>query len=135
MRALDTPLLLDLLRGSPAARRMIRSLGPGDFATTEINLWELTARAYEEGPRGLQARLAAVERLRRKLTVLAVDRASTEAFGRLRPKASRGRATLTDLVAATLLAHGVTEWVTTRSIWPSRAIGSLRVTHYADGEH
>jgi hypothetical protein len=73
MKALDTPILIDLLRGRPSAIKAIRALSGDELATTELNLFELGLLARANGAAHPEKRLAAVDRLRRKLTVLPVD--------------------------------------------------------------
>jgi predicted nucleic acid-binding protein len=51
MKALDTPVLLAILEGVPAARDLLRRLKGSELATTEANLLELTLLA-SAGPRG-----------------------------------------------------------------------------------
>ncbi len=84
MKALDTPVLLALLHGTPRVRDQIRRLRASELATTEANFLEL-AHLIASGPAKLRkARLNALTRLRQRLTVLPIDcRASEEAARRL----------------------------------------------------
>jgi predicted nucleic acid-binding protein len=80
MKALDTSVLLALLEGDRSAKDLIRKLGGVEIATTEANLLELAYLA-SKGPARVRARRReALDRLRRKLTVLPIDqRAVSEA--------------------------------------------------------
>ncbi|MGI0055220.1 MAG: PIN domain-containing protein [Thermoplasmata archaeon] len=73
MKGLDTPALLALLHGEGATKSILRSWAGEELATTELNLLELTAIALSGSPKGRSARLEALGRLRRRLTVLPVD--------------------------------------------------------------
>ena len=77
MKALDTGVLLALLEGSSRAREQIRKLRGSEVATTEANLLELAYLAAEAPAKARGARLAVLERLRQRLTVLPVDARST----------------------------------------------------------
>ena len=80
MKALDTGVLLGLLEGSSRAREAVRKLRGSEVATTEANLLELAYLAAEAPPKARTARLAALEKLRQRLTVVPIDaRASREA--------------------------------------------------------
>ena len=125
MKAFDTPVLLDLLRGAPSARRFVRSLGNEEIATTELNLWELGVLAIQDKTPGRERRLAALGRLRRKLLVLPIEARSVEAALRLTPTASRSA-----LIRGTLEAHGCTEWVTVREVASPTGRGPLRIVEY-----
>ena len=82
MKGLDTPVLLALLEGDPAARDTVRRLRGHELATTEVNLLELTVLAGMTGSRVGAARRSAVSRLRRKMTVLPIDSRAIEESGR-----------------------------------------------------
>ncbi len=99
MKALDTGVLLALLEGSPKARELVRKLRGSELATTEANLLELGYLAERPGHRETSARLAALERLRQRLTILPVEgRAIHEATLRL----ARGYRRLAPSVVAML---------------------------------
>jgi len=99
MKALDTGVLLALLEGSPKARDQVRKLRGAEVATTEANLLELGYLAAAAPPRARSARLAALERLRQRLTVLPVDpRAMQQAL----PRVARLGEKLSPTVAAML---------------------------------
>jgi predicted nucleic acid-binding protein len=132
MIALDTPVLLDLLRGAPAAKQLIRSLRSEEVATTELNLWELGLLALEDRRAGRERRLAALERLRRRLVVLPVDSPSVSAALRVRRSNPVARSLTSELIVGVLEAHGCTEWVTAAGASPRRTPGSMKVVEYAD---
>ncbi|MFY9717388.1 MAG: PIN domain-containing protein [Thermoplasmata archaeon] len=84
MKALDTPALLALLEGNPRVRQLLKKWRGEEVATTEVNLLELAFLAAHSSSRGRAHRMAALGRLRRRITVLGVDsRAVDEAFRRL----------------------------------------------------
>ncbi|MFZ0699548.1 MAG: PIN domain-containing protein [Thermoplasmata archaeon] len=81
MKALDTPVLLALLQGAPTAKALLKSLSGEELATTEANMLELSALAARSDSR--TSRIRALERLRRRLTVLPIDpQAVVEVTGR-----------------------------------------------------
>jgi predicted nucleic acid-binding protein len=112
MKALDTPVLLRLLRGDGGARQLVRKLHGEEIATTEWNLLELELLARWDPQPGREHRRAALEKLRRRLTVLPIDERSVEAVAALR--GSSGPASSIALVAilGTLESRGCTEWFT-----------------------
>jgi predicted nucleic acid-binding protein len=113
MKALDTPVLLAFLRGSPGARALVRSLSGEEIATTELNFYELEALARLDPHPGRERRLAALDRLRRKLTVLPVDERGVRAGLRHLKNHSHSVATPNlDLILGTLEANGCSEWIT-----------------------
>ena len=84
MKALDTGVLLALLEGSVRARDKLRSLRGEELATTEANLLELAYIAAIGPSKSRTARVAALERLRQRLTVLPIDgRSVREATARV----------------------------------------------------
>lgn len=93
MKALDTGVLLALLEGSARARDRVRKLRGAEIATTEANLLELAFLTASAPPKARAARLATLDRLRQRLTVLPVDARSvreaslriTRAGGRVAP--------------------------------------------------
>jgi hypothetical protein len=115
VKGLDTPILLEILAGSPSTAKLLRSLSGEELCTTEANLFELEAVArLERGP-ALDRRLAALERLRRGLTVLPLDERACRAAA-LRCKGSpQGIFTNAWLVWGGLEANGCTEWITSPS--------------------
>ena len=84
MKALDTGVLLALLEGSTRARDLLRKLRGVELATTEANLLELAYLAGAAPAKVRKGRLAALEKLRQRLTVLEINARSTrEATTRL----------------------------------------------------
>jgi predicted nucleic acid-binding protein len=72
VKALDSGVLLALLEGSPKAQALLRKLRGIEVATTEVNLLELAFLA--RGSRKVMAaRLATLEKLRQRLTVVPLD--------------------------------------------------------------
>lgn len=137
MKALDTPVLLDILRGAPSARTLIGRLGPEELATTELNLWELGVLAHQDRSRGVERRLAALERLRQKLTVLPFDAASTahalHRLGQARNVTNLGSSSRA-MILGILEAHGCSEWVTTRSELGGIGASSVKGVEYPTRE-
>jgi predicted nucleic acid-binding protein len=112
VKGLDTPILLKLLRGDPAVRTLLRSLKGEELVTTEWNFLELEALAKIDGSPGRERRRAALDSLRRRLTVLPLDEravvTASARLGRVRhPKELIGAAVL-----ATLESRGCTELLT-----------------------
>ena len=127
MKALDTPVLLELLRGRPSLSPVLKSLEGEELATTEVNVFELEAIA-RAGPRhGREHRRSALDRLRRKLTILPIDARAVQAAASL----SAGRlpsATASEwLMLGAASASGCSEWVTTSSARYPRDLGKLPV--------
>ncbi|HTT16829.1 MAG TPA: PIN domain-containing protein [Thermoplasmata archaeon] len=73
MRALDTGVLLGLLEGSVKVRELLRRSRGAELATTEANLLELAVLCSRGPAKGRAARLAALDKLRQRLTVLPLD--------------------------------------------------------------
>ena len=73
MKGLDTSVLLGLLEGDSSVLRQISRLRGVELATTEVNLLELALIAGHGPARAQRSRRGALERLRRKLTVLPID--------------------------------------------------------------
>src|SRR5208283_1659005 len=82
MKGLDTSVLLALLEGERGTRDLLKQLRGVELATTEANLLELSYLAARGPPRTQVARRRAVDRLRRKLTVLPIDNRAVEQAGR-----------------------------------------------------
>lgn len=133
MKALDTPVLLDLLRGLPAAEEFFRELPAEELATTEVNLWELGVLAHQDRSRGVERRLAALDRLRQKLTVLPFDATSTAHALRLLAPARRRSAVASpsrSMILGILEAHGCSEWITTREERLAAGPTAVKLTEY-----
>lgn len=130
MKALDTPLLVDLLRGRPSAWKFLDRHRAEELLTTEINLYELELMARRGPPAGRERRLAAVASLRRKLTVLPInDRATGLAIR----GSSAGKSTIAEaLMHSAAEAAGCGSWVTTRWGKVPRPAGGLRVEYVGD---
>ncbi len=82
MKGLDTSVLLGLLEGDPTVRGLVKRFHGVELATTEVNLLELTLLAGRAGRPGRTPRRHALERLRRKLTVLPIDSRAIDQVGR-----------------------------------------------------
>lgn len=87
MKGLDTPVLLGILDGSSSIRALLRTLAGEELATTELNMAELAAIAGQGSARGRRERLQALERLRRRITVLPIDRRAVEQLSQRAPEA------------------------------------------------
>ncbi|MFI5414142.1 MAG: type II toxin-antitoxin system VapC family toxin [Candidatus Lutacidiplasmatales archaeon] len=131
MIGLDTPVLLEILGGRPSAKALLKRLTGEEVGTTEMNLFELVAIARALGPAGLERRLAAVDRLRRGLTVIPLDaQASQGASARWRGD-GQGLSSTPWLLLGALEVNGCTEWVTSRSSGFPKTASKLRVTRLA----
>jgi predicted nucleic acid-binding protein len=130
VKAVDTPVLLDLLCGSPEARSLVAGWRDQEVATTELNLFELQLLA-ETGPRKtLAQRMVALERLRRRLTVLPVDSHALGASRVMNEATARHFTPTARLIVSALLANGCSEWHTTRAVAPPGAYGRLKIVEY-----
>ena len=109
MKGLDTPVLLKLLRGEPAARTLLRSLQGEELATTEWNFLELEALAKLDSTPGRERRRAALEKLRRRLTVLSLDERAVEAAAHQLGRVHHARELIGAAVLATLESRGCTD--------------------------
>ncbi len=78
MKAVDTSVLLALLEGDGALREFLKRQRGIEIATTEANLLELSYVAAHGEGRGRAARREALDRLRRKITVLPMDARAVE---------------------------------------------------------
>jgi predicted nucleic acid-binding protein len=124
VKGLDTPILLAILRDLPAARALLKELRGEEIATTEINLFELHTLA-RTAPRNLRAsRIAALQRLRRRVTVLPVTAAAVEEAARLEGSTHEPRRPYEPLIWGTLRAAGCDLWITTRSHAPPKVLRS-----------
>lgn len=99
MKALDTSVLLSLLEGAPGAKELLRRLRGVEVATTEANLLELGILAAHGPERLRTARREALNRLRRKITVLPLDAKAIDIAVR---HLGKGPATASPLVTAML---------------------------------
>ena len=73
MKALDSPALLAILEGRKEASWILREIAGEEACTTEVNLFELEAAVLSDRRGDRARRLAALERLRRRITVLPVN--------------------------------------------------------------
>jgi predicted nucleic acid-binding protein len=112
VKALDTPVLLELLEGSAAVREQLRRLRGVEVATTEANLLELTYLATRGSKRARADRLAALARLRRRLTVLPLDPRGTEEVSRHADPDTGAPSLLTLAMLGALEAAGCDELLT-----------------------
>jgi predicted nucleic acid-binding protein len=123
MKGLDTPVLLDILRGRAVAKSLLKNLSGEELATTEWNMVELEVLARSGPARGRARRLEALERLRRAITVLPVDeRAVRAAFSHGESLFQQG-ATSVALMLGALEASGCSEWIT-------HSLGRLPATRF-----
>jgi predicted nucleic acid-binding protein len=127
MKALDTPVLLELLRGRATLGPVLKSLEGEELATTEINVFELEAIA-RAGPRhGRELRRAAIDRLRRKLTILPIDARAVQAAAAMSVGRLHGASPAEWLMLGAAGASGCSEWVTTSATRYPRDLGKLPV--------
>ncbi|MGA8542217.1 MAG: PIN domain-containing protein [Thermoplasmata archaeon] len=119
MKALDTPVLLEILHDSPRVKELLKGLRGEELATTEINLFELRLLAVQGGRTQREARETALARLRRRITVLPVTAESVRAAGPYLTDKSSSR-DFRALVWGTLAAAGCGEWITSRSFAPPK---------------
>lgn len=130
MKALDTPVLVDLLRGRPAVWKFLDRHRAEELVTTEINLYELEVMARHGPPAGRQRRLDAVATLRRKLTVLPIDDRAASLALRADPT---GRAPVAEsLMQGAAEAAGCGSWVTTTWGRLPKPGGKLKVEYIGD---
>ncbi len=116
MKGLDTPALLALLHGEPSLRPLLKGWQVEEIATTELNMLELTWIALGAAPRLRGERLRALERLRRRLTVLPIDsRTQAEVAHRGPSGAISGGAGMIEAIFAALSAAGCSEVLTSGS--------------------
>ena len=125
MRGLDTPVLLEILHGSPASRRLLRSLQGEELATTELNLFELYQVASQGSKAARTARQRALVALRRRITVLPITTAAVEEAARGAPMRSIVGG-YGPLIWGALAAAGCGEWITTKEAAPPRGATKLK---------
>ena len=130
MKGLDSGVLLGILEGAPRAKELLRKMRGVEVATTEMNLLELASIAMRSCGRQRRSRLAALERLRHRLTVLPIDsRAIGAAVGRPTPPGRR-LLPLAVAIAGAMEAAGCEEILTDDPRFPE-ADWSFRVRHVA----
>ena len=134
MKGLDTPVLLAFLRGNPNARRLLRSLAGEELATTEWNLFELETLARAAKVKGRESRIATLEKLRRRVTVLPIDIHAVRAASREISAGTgvSGAGSASRLMIAALEANGATEWYTTKLFASLPQKGRCRVRLFED---
>jgi len=113
MKALDTPILLALLQGSPRVRDQLRRLRGTELATTEANFLELAYLAASAPAKLRGERLTALTRLRQRITALPIDSRGLEEASR-RIAAAPGRNPLVTAMLGALEAYGCEELLTDR---------------------
>lgn len=128
MKGLDTPILLGILDGSPSVRTVLRGLSGEELATTELNMVELALIASHGGPRGRRERLQALERLRRRLTVLPIDRRATELLAQKAVEGKSAAEMHLNTIMATFEAAGCSHVLTDHRPPGSGAGWKLKVT-------
>ena len=127
---LDTPVLLALLEGEKAARQLLKRLEGEEICSTAASVFELEAVARAQGKAGLEHRLATLERLRRRLTVVPIDEraAAAAAVAWARDGTKSAGQGLSWMILGALEASGCTEFVTTLSAHLPRQSGTLKIT-------
>jgi predicted nucleic acid-binding protein len=128
MKGLDTPVLLALLEGAPKARALVRALAGEELATTEVNLFEIELLGRRDKSPGKERRTQALERLRRKLTVLPIDEESSRKAAAIAATARQAAPEGTWLSLGAAEAHGCSEWITTTSAMPPASSARIKVT-------
>ncbi len=128
MKGLDTSVLLGLLEEDAAVRKLLGRLRGVELATTEANLLELELIAAHASGRQRKARRLALERLRRKITVLPIDARATDQVGsRLDPQAETLPPTALAMLGA-LESNGCDE-LFVRDPFPIEGRWRLRITN------
>ena len=128
MIGLETPVLVHLLEGGRWSGALLQRLRGQEVATTEVNLFELGALAEAPGAaKRSAARRGAVEMLRKRLTVLPIDSATSKAAHAMAVKDLRGLAEGTVLVLGALHAAGCREVIVDGRSYP-RTAGPVRLT-------
>ncbi len=130
MKGLDTPVLLALLEGSARAKAMATALAGEELATTELNLFEVELLGRREKSAGRDRRLQALERLRRKITVLPIDEESARRAAVLAASARQLAPEGTWLALGAAEAHGCSEWITSRAGIPPSSSTRLKIVDF-----
>ncbi|HEY1197703.1 MAG TPA: PIN domain-containing protein [Thermoplasmata archaeon] len=128
MKGLDTSVLLALLEGERGARDLLIRLRGVELATTEVNLLELSYLTAHGPPRIRVARREALDRLRRKITVLPIDGRAVEQAGRRLGKGSEKTPPHVLAMLGALEASGCDE-LFTREPAVDPAKWRFRITH------
>ena len=110
MRALDSAVLLDVLRGETRASRAFPEGETTELVATELAFAELSLMArWDAGP-GRERRLAALDRLRRHIAFLPLDEAAARAIAGVRLRMPRAPPWFAQHLGV-LESRGVAEWV------------------------
>ena len=125
MKGLDTPILLAILRDTPPARELLRELRGEELATTEVNLYELHALAAAGPSSSRPAKVAALQRLRRRLTVLPITASAVDEAARFASLVKAHRP-YEPLIWGALKAAGCGTWITTRGHQPPKGLRTLK---------
>lgn len=128
MKGLDTPVLLALLEGAPKPRALVRALAGEELATTEVNLFEIELLGRRDRSPGKERRIQALERLRRKLTVLPIDEETTRRAAAIAASARQPAPEGTWLCLGAAEAHGCSEWITSAAGMPPASAARIKVT-------
>jgi predicted nucleic acid-binding protein len=128
MKGLDTPVLLGLLEGAPKARALVWALADEELATTEVNLFEIELLGRREKSPGRARRMQALERLRRRLTVLPIDEETTRRAAAIAASARQTASEGTWLCVGAAEAHGCTEWITNAAGMPPASAARIKIT-------
>jgi predicted nucleic acid-binding protein len=116
MKAADTTLLFDLLKGKePAFAAVKRSKDLGGLATTEVNTYEVVRGIQRKKPERAREAILKFESLLQRMTVFAVDRKSAMRSGAIWADLSAKGIEVEHfdvLIGGTCLANGVTTIIT-----------------------
>ena len=115
MKGLDTGVLLEILEGTPAAKKELRKLRGEELATTEANMLELLLLASKGSPKARASRLAGLVRLRRRLTVLPLGPSGFDRAARVAASGGLPSGTIQAALLSALDAAGCEELLTTDS--------------------
>lgn len=127
MKALDTPVLLRMLRGDERAKALVRAFHGEELATTEWNLLELELALRSDPRPGRERRRAALDQLRRRLTVIPIDESVLRASRELRGEPRSPSEVIQFALMAAVKSRGGHDWVTSRAAAPARLRGDVRV--------
>jgi predicted nucleic acid-binding protein len=135
MKGLDTPVLEGLLRGDPAVRGFLRHHEGEELCTTAVNLFELEVAAHADPSAGKERRAAALDRLRRKMTIVEVGPAAARAAA-VHLLGSKGRSLRPSeaLMLGAFESAGCAEVVTTRESRLISGTRALRVVVLGENE-
>lgn len=115
MKALDTPALLAILERRREAAWVLDEVAGGEVCTTEVNLFELEAAVLGERRSERARRLAALERLRKRISVLPVDDKAARTAARIIAEGKGATTTVAALVLGCVSSGGATELLTTEA--------------------